>query len=106
MSELTDTFDRHLSDEINAGDAFHVHAKEFDRVRRYVTSIERAMYRAIKELDLLQAARFAAEREEIEMEMVAASRDDSEFVSQKSEAPQNTVSNPVHATDPPTARAA
>ncbi|MEJ7606220.1 MAG: hypothetical protein WKF37_08115 [Bryobacteraceae bacterium] len=76
-----DTFDRYLSGEMNAGDAFHEHAKEFDRVRRYITSIERAMYRAIKELDLLQSVRFAVEQEEFAAELAEASEPD-EFVSQ------------------------
>ncbi len=77
-----DTFDRHLSEEMNAGDAFHEHAKEFDRVRRYVSSIERAMYRAIKELDLLQASRFAVEREDLALEIENESLQAEEFVSQ------------------------
>ncbi len=78
-----ETFDRHLSDEMSAGEAFHVHAKEFDRVRRYIASIERAMYRAMKELDLLQAARFAAEREDqAAADLAAYHAEQPEFVSQ------------------------
>ena len=70
------TFDRNLKDGASLGDAFQDNAKEFDRVRRYITSIERAFYRALRELEELQAARWEGERQQELLETLKLNRSD------------------------------
>jgi hypothetical protein len=91
-----ETFDLYVEEDGDLAKAFHKHAKEFDRVRRYIVSIERAFHRALQSLGKVQMERIKRTREREMMEALEAETElipeqQIGFVSQNTEPKANNI---------------
>jgi hypothetical protein len=74
------------------------HAKDFDTLRRYETAIERAWYRAIRELRAAQKERRQLEAEQAEEEAYNPPLEDT--IAERSEIAANAQTNPTPSSQP------